>query len=116
MKPRRIVVTLGRNDVTATAKAADLITNYRNVLKSFTSSYSYCDVIVNAIPPVTETTADAAALQTVIDETNQQLALLCNEAGYKFLNSAEVLKADSGFADASYFEGVPSTLPARGPC
>ncbi len=105
MKPRRIVVTLGRNDVTATATAADLITNYRNVLKSFTSSYSYCDVIVNAIPPVTETTADAAALQTVIDETNQQLALLCNEAGYKFLNSAEVLKADSGFADASYFEG-----------
>lgn len=105
MKPRRIVVTLGSNDLTATSAASDLITNYTNVLRSFVSSYSYCDVIVNAIPPVTESTADAAKLQTVIDEANQQLAVLCNEAGYKFLNSAETLKASSGFADASYFEG-----------
>ena len=50
-----------------------------------------------------ETSEGAAARQTLIDQINQQLAIVCNEDGYKFLNSAEVLKADTGFCRPDLF-------------
>lgn len=104
MKPRRAIITLGGADLDG-ATVDSFIMDYRNVLRSLSTAYSYCDLIVNALPPVAETSEGAAARQTLIDQINQQLAIVCNEDGYKFLNSAEVLKADTGFADPTYFEG-----------
>ena len=103
LKARRAVVLLGSSDLQPNASVESFIMDYRNVLNALTTSYSYCDLIVSAVPPVTETSENAAARQTLIDQANQQLAVLCNELGCKFLNSAEALKAGSGYADATYF-------------
>lgn len=105
MKPRRIVVTLGYNDLPSGLTVDAFIQDYKHMLEGFSTAYSYCDIIVNAIPPVTEDSENAAANQLLIDQYNQALAVMCNDAGYKFLNSPEVLKAETGFADSSFISG-----------
>lgn len=105
MKPRRIVVTLGSNDITSDMSVDSLIQDYRHVLDGYATAYSYCDIIVNTIPPVNSDSENAAADQLLIDQVNQALAVMCDEAGYKLLNSASVLKDSDGFADAAYISG-----------
>ena len=39
----------------------------------------------------------------IIDEFNQALLKMCNEDGYRFLNTSEVLKSDNGFGVSGYF-------------
>lgn len=109
MKPRRIVVTLGTNDLSSGLTADAFVQDYKHMLEGFSTAYSYCDILVNAIPPVTEDSENAAANQLLIDQYNQALAAMCNDAGYKFLNSSEVLKDETGFADASFISGKSYT-------
>lgn len=105
MKPRRIVVTLGYNDLASGLTADAFVQDYKHMLEGFSTAYSYCDIIVNAIPPVAQDSQDAASKQLLIDQYNQALASMCNDGGYKFLNSAEVLKDETGFADSSFISG-----------
>lgn len=105
MKPRRIVVTLGSNDLSSGLSVDAFVQDYQHMLEGFATAYSYSDIIVNAIPPVEESADGAAEKQLLIDQYNQALAVMCNDAGYKFLNSAEVLKDESGFADTSFISG-----------
>lgn len=105
MKPRRIVVTLGSNDLSSGLSVDAFVQDYQHMLEGFATAYSYSDIIVNAIPPVEESADGAAEKQLLIDQYNQALAVMCNDAGYKFLNSAEILKDESGFADTSFISG-----------
>lgn len=105
MKPRRIVITLGSNDLSSGLTADAFVQDYKHMVEGFATAYSYCDIIVNSIPPVTKDSQDAAASQLLIDQYNQALAVMCNDAGYKFLNSAEVLKDETGYADTSMISG-----------
>lgn len=105
MKPRRIVITLGSNDLSSGLTADVFVQDYKHMVEEFATAYSYCDIIVNSIPPVTKDSQDAAASQLLIDQYNQALAVMCNDAGYKFLNSAEVLKDETGYADTSMISG-----------
>ena len=105
MKPRRIVVTLGSNDLSSGLSVDAFVQDYQHMLEGFATAYSYSGIIVNAIPPVEESADGAAEKQLLIDQYNQALAVMCNDAGYKFLNSAEVLKDESGFADTSFISG-----------
>ena len=109
MKPRRIVVTLGNNDLGSGLSVDAFVQDYQHMLEGFSTAYSYCDIIVNSIPPVAQDSQNAAANQLLIDQYNQALANMCNEAGYKFLNSAEVLKDDTGFADSNFISGESFT-------
>lgn len=105
MKPRRIVITLGSNDLSSGLTVDAFVQDYKHMVEGFATAYSYCDIIVNSIPPVTKDSQDAAANQLLIDQYNQALAVMCNDAGYKFLNSAEVLKDETGYADISMING-----------
>lgn len=105
MKPRRIVVTLGTNDLSSGLSVDAFVQDYQHMLEGFATAYSYSDIIVNAIPPVEESSEGAAEKQLLIDQYNQALAVMCNDAGYKFLNSAEALKGENGFADSSFISG-----------
>lgn len=105
MKPRRIVVTLGSNDLASGLTVDAFVQDYKHMLEGFSTAYSYCDIIVNSIPPVTEDSENADANQLLIDQYNQALASMCNDSGYKFLNSAEVLKDNTGFADSNMISG-----------
>ena len=104
MKARRVFVLLGANDVDGSVSVDSFIADYKQLLQSIRSAYSYCDIIAVGIPPVTEDSTNAAATQTIIDQFNQAIAVACNDLGCKYLNSAEVLKNSRGYAESSYFE------------
>jgi lysophospholipase L1-like esterase len=102
LKPRRVVVTLGTND--SALSTADFISNYRTFLEQLQAKYPYADVIVNTIPPIPAAHSNYPDMkQEKIDDFNMALADLCEEMGVKFLNSAEVLKDETGYGNASYY-------------
>jgi lysophospholipase L1-like esterase len=102
LKPRRVVVTLGTND--NALSTADFISNYRAFLEQLQEKYPYADVIVNTIPPIPAAHSNYPDMkQEKIDDFNMALAELCEEMGVKFLNSAEVLKDENGYGNASYY-------------
>lgn len=114
MKPRRVVVTLGSNDLGGNYTADTFVQDYKQFLGAVNSAYPYCDIIVNSIPPVAETADNAAQTQLLIDQFNQALAVMCNDAGYKYLNSAEVLKETSGYAEDAYLNNTGSGFSGAG--
>lgn len=114
MKPRRMVLCLGSNDM-ATATGADtFVAQYAAMVATLGQAYSYSDIIINAIPPVLKGSQGAGARQTLIDQCNQALAVMCQNNGYHFLNSAQALKDKNGFAQDSYFDNASGAYTATG--
>ena len=63
------------------------------------------DILINAIPPLGQQHSNQSLTQTQVDEYNKALVEMCQEKGWKFLNSAEVLKdAATGYAKSGYVE------------
>ena len=58
---------------------------------------------MNAIPPLGQQHSNQNLTQTQVDEYNKALVQMCQDNGWKFLNSAEVLKDSStGYAKSGY--------------
>lgn len=114
MKARRVYVMIGSNDVDGSVTVDEFINDYKQALQNIKNSYSYCDLIACAIPPVTKDSENAAQTQTLIDQFNQSIATACNDLGYKYLNLSEVLKDSKGYAEASYVDAATGTLNAAG--
>ena len=89
--------------------------NYKQAVIAITGAYQYCDVIVCAIPPVAKNASDAAKTQLMIDQFNQELAKMCNDEGYKYLNLTEALKdSNSGYAEAAYLNNKQNGFSTSG--
>ncbi len=114
MKARRVYVMIGSKDVDGSVTVDEFMNDYKQALQNIKNSYSYCDLIACAIPPVTQDSENAAQTQTLIDQFNQSIAAACDELGYKYLNLAEVLKDSKGYGEASYVDGSTGTLNAAG--
>lgn len=114
MKPRRVIITLGSNDAAEGVSPELFVQDYRQVVNSIATAYAYSDIIVNAVPPVLKGSENAGERQTYIDQYNQKLAELCEAMGWKFLNSTEMLKNSSGFAEETYFDRGTGTFSASG--
>lgn len=114
MKPRRVIVMIGKNDLDGTMTADNFVQTYSQALDALHTAYEYCDIIVSAVPPVAKDSTDAAAVQTRIDQFNQSLAKMCEDNGYKYLNAAEVLKNKSGFAEDAYISKDTGVLTSSG--
>ena len=51
----------------------------------------------------------------MIDQFNQELAKMCNDEGYKYLNLAEALKdSNSGYAEAAYLNNKQNGFSTSG--
>lgn len=114
MKPRRVIVMIGKNDVDGNTTMDSFIQSYTQALDNLHTAYEYCDIIVSAIPPVTEDSSDAAVVQTRIDQFNQALAKMCEDNGYKYLNSAEELKSSNGYAEGAYVSKDTGVMTSSG--
>lgn len=114
MKPRRVIVMIGKNDVDGNTTVDSFIQSYTQALDNLHTAYEYCDIIVSAIPPVTEDSSDAAVVQTRIDQFNQALAKMCEDNGYKYLNSAEELKSSNGYAEDAYVSKDTGVMTSSG--
>ncbi|MBR2028972.1 MAG: Ig-like domain-containing protein [Oscillospiraceae bacterium] len=113
IQPKRVVFTFGTNNSSWTAES--FIEEYKNAIEKAYEVYPYFDVIVNAIPPVDRIRDYPNVTMQKIDEFNAALAQMCEEEGYKFLNSAEVLKDEAtGFAKKDYTIGDGIHLSKNG--
>ena len=105
MQPKRVIITFGTNDLSPSYKAADFVKNYQTGIESIVEAYPSVDIIINAIPPLGQQHSNQSLTQTQVDEYNKALVEMCQTKGWKFLNSAEVLKDSvTGYAKSGYVE------------
>ena len=104
LKPRRIIIGFGTNNLSGQSTNADsFIETYLKGLEAIREAWPYADIIVNAIPPLDKQRENQNLYMVQVDAYNAALAEMCEENGFKFLNSAEVLKdPDTGWAKKDY--------------
>ena len=105
MQPRRVILTFGTNDLSSSYSASSFASDYAKGIKAVQDAYPSVDIIVNAIPPLGQQHSNQNLTQTQVDEYNKALVQMCQDNGWKFLNSAEVLKDSvTGYAKSGYVE------------
>ena len=114
MKPLHVYIMVGGDDLDGTVSVDEFINDYKQIMQSIKTAYSACDVVACAIAPVSKGADDSAQKQTYIDQYNQQLAVACNDMGFKYLNLAEVLKNDKGYAVDSYVDAATGAFSGSG--
>lgn len=104
LKPKRIIICYGTNNLSgASTDATRFIATYLQGLQAIRQAWSYCDIIVSAIPPLDKQRENTNLTMTQVDAYNAALIQMCEENGFKFLNSAEVLRDDTtGWAKTDY--------------
>lgn len=104
LKPKRIIICYGTNNLSgASTDATRFIDTYLQGLQAIRQAWSYCDIIVSAIPPLDKQRENTNLTMTQVDAYNAALVQMCEENGFKFLNSAEVLRDDTtGWAKTDY--------------
>ena len=114
--PKRVIITMGTNNLSGTSTdATNFIKSYREGIKAVHDAYPYADIIINAIPPVAKSRDYPNVSMTQIDAYNKAIVEMCEEEGYKFLNSSEVLKDETtGFAKEGYMASDGLHLSQKG--
>ena len=104
LKPKRIIICYGTNNLSGSSTdATRFIATYLQGLQAIRQAWSYCDIIVSAIPPLDKQRENTNLTMTQVDAYNAALVQMCEEIGFKFLNSAEVLRDDTtGWAKTDY--------------
>lgn len=104
LKPKRVIICYGTNNLSGSSTdATRFIATYLQGLQAIRQAWSYCDIIVSAIPPLDKQRENTNLTMTQVDAYNAALVQMCEENGFKFLNSAEVLRDDTtGWAKTDY--------------
>lgn len=104
LKPKRIIICYGTNNLSGSSTdATNYIKTYLQGLQAIQTAWPYCDIIVSAIPPLDQQRENTNLTMTQVDAYNAALVQMCEENGFKFLNSAEVLRDDAtGWAKQDY--------------
>lgn len=104
LKPKRIIICYGTNNLSGSSTdATRFIATYLQGLQAIRQAWPYCDIIVSAIPPLDKQRENTNLTMTQVDAYNAALVQMCEENGFKFLNSAEVLRDDTtGWAKTDY--------------
>lgn len=114
MQPQRVIIGYGTNDLGGGKES--YIKEYVKGIKAICEAYPYCDIIVNAVPPVAKdhTYPKSYVNMKNIDAFNEALVKMCEENGWKFLNSSEALKDTDGFCKMEYTTGDGLHLSQKG--
>ena len=104
LKPRRIIICFGTNNLGGTSTdATSFIKTYREGLQAIEEAWPYAEIIVSAIPPLDKQRENTRLDMVQVDAYNAALVQMCEEDGYRFLNSTEVLRDDAtGWAKKDY--------------
>lgn len=104
MQPQRVLITFGTNDVSSSLTAEKFIENYESGIKAVQEAYPSVDIIINSIPPIGKQHSNSDMSQSQIDAYNKAIVQMCEDNGWKYLNSAEVLKGSDGYAKSGYVD------------
>lgn len=115
LKPQRIIICYGTNNLGGTSTdATSFIQNYRTGLQAIVDAWPYADLIVSAIPPLDKQRENTRLEMVQVDAYNEAIEAMCEEQGYKFLNSAETLRdSATGWAKKTIPFRMACTFPKR---
>lgn len=104
LKPKRIIICYGTNNLSGSSTdTTNFISTYLKGLQAIQTAWPYCDIIVSAIPPLDKQRENTNLTMTQVDAYNAALVTMCEENGFKFLNSSEVLRdSTTGWAKTDY--------------
>ena len=101
MQPRRVIIGFGTNNLTMDVDT--FIEEYKEGLAAIHEAYPYADIIVNAIPPLDKQRSNTALSMKQVDALNSAIVKMCEEEGYKFLDSSQALEdPETGWAKTDY--------------
>ena len=112
MQPQRVIITFGTNDAGTDVDA--FLASYEAGIQAVQAAYPSVDIIVNAVPPIGRSHIGSHLDQSQLDEYNRAIVQMCEDNGWKFLNSAETLKGSDGYAKSGYVESDGIHLTASG--
>lgn len=102
MKPSRIIITFGTNNANGMS-VEDFIKKYTEALDAIVSIEPNVDILINSIPPICQKNSYPKLSQNSIDKFNNALIDLAKDKGYKYIDSASVMKNEStGYAKDGY--------------
>lgn len=104
LKPKRIIICYGTNNLGGSSTdATNFISTYLKGLQAIQKAWPYCDIIVSAIPPLDKQRENTNLTMTQVDAYNAAIVTMCEDNGFKFLNSSEVLRdSTTGWAKTDY--------------
>lgn len=107
LQPKRIIVTFGTNNLDGvTTDVSYFIEQYTTQLKNIEEAYPSVDIIVNSIPPVAQINSYSKVKPFQIELYNNAIIAMCDENGWKYLNSYEALAdEETGYAKDGYMSG-----------
>lgn len=101
MQPRRVIIGFGTNNLTMDVDT--FIEEYKEGLAAIHEAYPYADIIVNAIPPLDKQRSNTALSMKQVDALNSAIVKMCEEEGYKYLDSSQALEdPETGWARTDY--------------
>lgn len=101
MQPRRVIIGFGTNNLTMNVDT--FIEEYKEGLAAIHEAYPYADIIVNAIPPLDKQRSNTALSMKQVDAFNSAIVEMCEEEGYKYLDSSQALEdPETGWAKTDY--------------
>ena len=104
LQPKRVIIGFGTNNLTMDTDT--FISNYKKGLKAIHDAYPYADIIVNAIPPLDKERENSNLSMKQVDRLNAAIAKMCEQEGYKYLDSSEALEDPAtGWAKKDYTLG-----------
>lgn len=102
MQPRRIIITFGTNNANG-MDVDTFISKYEEALNAIHEAYPYADILINSIPPICISNSYPSLKQSNIDSFNDALLKLSKKMGYKYIDSASVMKdVATGYAKNGY--------------
>lgn len=102
LKPRRIIITFGTNNANGMS-VDDFIKKYEEALEAIKGAEPDVDILINSIPPIAKKNSYPSLSQNSIDKFNNALIKMAAERGYKYIDSASVMKdAATGYAKEGY--------------
>ena len=116
LQPERVIITFGTNNLSGSSTdASAFIESYVKQVDAIVEAYPSVDIIVNSIPSVSKTRSYTNVTMTQIDAYNKALAKMCEDNGWKYLNSAEALRdSSSGYSKEGYMESDGLHLSQKG--
>lgn len=115
LKPKRIIICYGTNNLSGSSTdATNYIKTYLQGLQAIQTAWPYCDIIVSAIPPLDRQRENTNLTMTQVDAYNAALVQMCEENGFKFLNSAEDRRPQP-LGTIPTPDGVPANLINKDP-
>jgi lysophospholipase L1-like esterase len=113
MKPAKVFIEIGINDLIERVPPAQVLVNYRRILESLKRELPTTQLYVQGLTPLALPSSwlrSTGALNRTIQTTNTRLASLCREEGVTWIDLYPLLQRDGRLREEYSLDGVHLTV------